>query len=464
MNNNLNRLDTSSTRSYALIGALFGASFPVIGTLIRLVLLDLPISLANMIVAQTSDPLLWVVDTAPFVLGAFAAYAGYKQDQVTHINKELYQRESDLRINQITLEQRVEERTAELSTANRSIERRARQFEAIGQASRAIISTQNLQDLLPQITKVISQYFGFYHTGIFLFDPNREYVVLSAANSEGGQRMLDRNHKLRVGEVGIVGYVAGTSKPRIALDTGTDAIYFNNPDLPDTRSEMALPLIQIGGSIIGVLDIQSTESNAFTNEDINILSTLADQISVAIANALRYDETQKTLLEAEMLYRSDLQSKWKQFMKTESIAGIRRSGMKSNLYSDAVNLPGASEVTRSGSPFVTSDDGSMITLPVKLRGEMVGILNIQAENQRKWTNDEMDIINAILERAAVSLENARLLTESRITAERERVISEVTARVGSSTEIETILKTAVRELGDQIGGARVTVEMGGDHE
>ncbi|MBP6209634.1 MAG: hypothetical protein KA473_09345, partial [Anaerolineales bacterium] len=111
-----------------------------------------------------------------------------------------------------------------------------------------------------------------------------------------------------------------------------------------------------------------------------------------------------------------------------------------------------------------SDDGSMITLPVKLRGEMVGILNIQAENQRKWTNDEMDIINAILERAAVSLENARLLTESRITAERERVISEVTARVGSSTEIETILKTAVRELGDQIGGARVTVEMGGDHE
>lgn len=464
MNNNMNRLDTSSTRSYALIGALFGASFPIIGTVIRLLLLGLPINFENMIVTQTSDPLLWVVDTAPFVLGAFAAYAGYKQDQVNHINKELYQRESDLRINQINLEQRVEERTAELIAANQNVERRARQFEAIGQASRAIISTQNLQDLLPQITKVISQYFGFYHTGIFLFDPNREYVVLSAASSEGGQKMLDRNHKLRVGEVGIVGYVAGTAKPRIALDTGTDAIYFNNPDLPGTRSEMALPLIQIGGNIIGVLDIQSTESNAFTNEDINILSTLADQISVAIANALRYDETQKTLLEAEMLYRSDLQTKWKQYTRAESIAGIRRAGMKSNLYSDAVNLPGASEVARSGSPFVASDEGSMMTLPVKLRGEMVGILNIQAEDQRKWTSDEMDIINAILERAAVSLENARLLTESRITAERERIIGEVTARVGSSTEIETILKTAVRELGDRIGGARVTVEMGGDHE
>jgi putative methionine-R-sulfoxide reductase with GAF domain len=94
-----------------------------------------------------------------------------------------------------------------------------------------------------------------------------DYAVLSAANSEGGQKMLERNHKLRVGQVGIVGYVAGAGKPRIALDTGSDAIYFNNPDLPETRSEMALPLIQTGGQIVGVLDIQSIEPNAFNPED-----------------------------------------------------------------------------------------------------------------------------------------------------------------------------------------------------
>jgi GAF domain-containing protein len=464
MDKRLNRPKINETKRYAIIGTIFGATFPLIGTLTRLFLLQLPFNVPNMIYAQRTDLLLWLVDTAPLVLGAIAAYAGFKQDQVSRINQELYQRESELKINQATLEQRVNERTAELLMVNRDNERRAKQFEAIGQASRAIISTQNLQDLLPQITKVISQYFGYYHTGIFLFSHNRDYVILSAANSEGGQRMLDRNHKLRVGEVGIVGYVAGTSKPRIALDIGADAIYFNNPDLPETRSEMALPLIQAGGNIIGVLDIQSTEQNAFSNEDVEILSTLSDQISVAIANAQRYDETQKTLLEAEMLYRGDLQSKWKQFTSSEKIAGIRRTGMKSNLLTESINLPGASEVTRSGSPYIKTDGNSQITIPVKLRGEMVGMLSIKADDKRVWTTDEMDIINAIIERAAVSLENARLLTESRVAADRERAIGEISAKIGASTEIESILKATVRELGIQIGGAHVTVEMGGEHE
>ena len=212
MDNILNRPKISETKRYAIFGAIFGFTFPIIGTLIRLILLQHPISLLNMIDTQRTDPLLWVVDTAPIVLGAFAAYAGYKQDQVHSIVKELYQRESELKINQAVLEQRVKERTAELLTANNNNERRAKQFEAIGQASRAIISTQNLQDLLPQITKVIHQQLGFYHTGIFLTDSNKEYIVLNAANSEGGQRMLDRHHKLRVGDTSIVGYVAGTSK------------------------------------------------------------------------------------------------------------------------------------------------------------------------------------------------------------------------------------------------------------
>jgi GAF domain-containing protein len=276
--------------------------------------------------------------------------------------------------------------------------------------------------------------------------------------------MLDRKHKLRVNEVGIVGYVAGSAKPRIALDTGADAIYFNNPDLPETRSEMALPLTQIGGEIIGVLDIQSTEPNAYSNEDIEILSTLADQISVAIANALLYDETQKDLLEAEMLYRSDLQTKWKQFANSENIAGIRRSGMKSNLYTESIRLSGAAEVMRSGTVYIKNDGNTQMTVPVKLRGEIVGMLSIKTDEKRTWTSDEMDIINAIVERAAVSLESARLLTESRNAAEKERVISQLSAKISAGTEIETILKTVVRELGNQIGGTQITVEMGSADE
>jgi K+-sensing histidine kinase KdpD len=129
-----------------------------------------------------------------------------------------------------------------------------------------------------------------------------------------------------------------------------------------------------------------------------------------------------------------------------------------------MELPGAAEVISSGSTYFKNDTNSQMTLPVKLRGEIVGLLNIKTDEKRKWTGDEMDIITAIVERAALSIESARLLEESRMTAEKERVIGGISARISAGTEIETILKTVVRELGNQIGGAQITVEMGSENE
>ena len=174
------------------------------------------------------------------------------------------------------LEQNVEERTTqlqrrseevaeqskELEKANFQLQKRAAQFEALAQVTQAITSIHDLQELLPRITGMISEQFGFYHVGIFLLDEGSEYAVLSAANSEGGKKMLERNHRLRVGEQGIVGNVTATGVPRIAMDVGKDAVFFNNPDLPNTHSEMALPL-QNENIITGALDVQSTEVAAF---------------------------------------------------------------------------------------------------------------------------------------------------------------------------------------------------------
>ena len=364
------------------------------------------------------------------------------------------------------LEKRITERTKELENANLRIEKRAKQFQTISQVTRAIISTQNLQDLLPQIVQAISLQFDFYHIGVFLIDLNKEYAVLSAANSKGGERMLERSHKLRIGQTGIVGNVAKTGKVRIALDTGADAIYFNNPDLPDTQSEMALPLIQANGEIIGVLDIQSTVPNAFYQEDIEILTTLADQVSVAIANARLYEETQKALIEAEMVYRQELKTGWDKFSRSQKLAGIRRRNMKSSFLAEPVEVSGMKEA-QYGSIYQEREDDNktaQLTMPVKLRGEAVGVLNLKSNTNREWSADEMDIINAIIERAALAIENARLLDESRKIAEKERAISDISVKIGQGTELETILKTAVRELGSQISGAQVTVEIGGGDE
>ena len=201
-----------------------------------------------------------------------------------------------------TLETRVRERTQQLAVQNESLQLRSRQLQTVAEVARSIVSTREVDNLLNQVTRLVSDRFGFYHAGIFLLDEKNEYAVLRAANSEGGRRMLDRRHRLRVGQVGIVGYVTGSGEPRIATDVGEDAVFFNNPDLPETRSEMALPL-KLGGMIIGALDVQSKESNSFTEADVNLFTTLADQISVAIENANAYELSQQTVEEMKELDR-----------------------------------------------------------------------------------------------------------------------------------------------------------------
>ena len=169
-----------------------------------------------------------------------------------------------------SLEDRVEERTRQVRTAS--------------EVARDAVAIRDVESLLSETVNLITSRFGFYHAGVFLLDRERENAILRAASSEGGQRMIEKGYSLSVGKVGIVGFTTGTGKPRIALDVGEDQVHFANPDLPETRSEMALPL-SAGDQIIGALDVQSKDPNAFDDEDILVLQTMADQLAVAIENA-----------------------------------------------------------------------------------------------------------------------------------------------------------------------------------
>jgi GAF domain-containing protein/HAMP domain-containing protein len=354
------------------------------------------------------------------------------------------------------LEKRVEERTAELAQANEKNERRAKQFEAIAQVASTISSTRDLDTLLPQITTAISAKFGFYHTGIFLLDSRKEYAVLSAANSEGGKRMLARNHRLKVGETGIVGNVTGTGKPRVALNTGEDAIFFNNPDLPDTHSEIAFPL-RDGDEVIGALDVQSTEVNAFDQEDINILTTLADQVSIAIQNARQHEATQKALAESLAASRQFIDTGWQQFLKSQKIAGVRHTGTKTELlYTENVQ---EKPDTHPATDPLRLHRGEAMSLPIKLRGIEIGVVDVRSNDFRGWDQDELDIVNAIIERAAIAMENARLLYESQRQAAKEQKIGEVTAKIGASIHMRNVLQTAVEELGRALPGSEVIIQF-----
>ena len=173
-------------------------------------------------------------------------------------------------------------------------ERRATHLEVAAEVARhATAILDDVERLLNDTVRRISDKFGFYHAGIFLLDASRRYAVLQAASSTAGARMLRQKHRLKVGQEGIVGHVAATGEARIASDVGTDHVHYANPHLPDTRSEMALPL-KVRDRVIGVLDVQSKETSTFTQSDIATLQILADQLANAIENARLYRELKQT--------------------------------------------------------------------------------------------------------------------------------------------------------------------------
>jgi len=361
------------------------------------------------------------------------------------------------------LERRVAERTADVELARVLSERRARELQSISEISRAISTEQKLEILLPLITRLVSERFDFYHVGIFLVDETGRFTYLQAANSEGGQKMLARGHRLDVGK-GLVGAVAQTGKPRIALDVGSDAAFFDNPDLPATRSEMALPL-NYRGKTIGVLDVQSTIPGAFTEGDANTLGILGDQVAIAIENARLFGQTQLAREEAEALYSQIQQQAWVNFSKQTSSIGYRQTSTGGKSIEKPMMTDETQEALAKGQVVVFHGKGKSstptIAVPVKLRGQTLGVLNIKAPTKdRKWNQDEINLAQAVSDRLALALDNARLLHESQRRAAKEVKIGELSAKISASINMHNVLQTAVEELGRALPGSDVVIQFG----
>lgn len=368
-----------------------------------------------------------------------------------------------------SLEQRVEERTRNLTTktneleaATNKLENRASQLTAVSVVARSVTTMRDVNRLLPEITSTISRQFGFYHVGIFLNDPEGQYTVLKAANSRGGTQMLAQGHSLKIGQVGIVGNVANTGKPRIALDTGEDAIFFNNPNLPDTKSEMALPL-RVAEKIIGVLDVQSTESGAFNPEDEEILTILADQVSIAIENARLFDE-------AQSIIQKFVETSWQYYMNRSTQPGYQFVNNLVQPLAKPLERPEITAAIESGQ--VVSEPTSdmklnvpTLAIPIKVRGDVIGVIDIRSLNSnRQWDKADLTAAQTIGDRLAFALDNARLIEETQRRISRERAISDMTSKIGSSVDVNTILQQTVQELGRLIGNSEVVIQLSSEND
>ncbi len=359
---------------------------------------------------------------------------------------------------QASLENRVAQRTLELERANRNNERRARQFEAVAQVSAIISNIQDFETLIVKITQVISEQFEHYHTGIFLLDETREFAILRAANSMGGQRMLDRNHKLQVGQTGIVGYVTATGTSRIALDVGTDAVFFDNPDLPGTRSEIALPLL-IGSQVIGALDVQSEKENAFSTDDIAVLETLANQVSIAIQNTLIIEEARKSLAEAQSAYSESIQEAWK-VMRPQSLGvGLQWSESTIKQLDNQLQDEHIKNAFAQGLTTIAVASSGKLAIPIRIRGQVIGVMSLNNKNGSKWSDDDVDIAEAVAERLSLAIETATLLRTTQQRADIEKITTEITSKISSSSHFDTILQTAAQELSKALGGSDVLVQI-----
>jgi GAF domain-containing protein len=276
--------------------------------------------------------------------------------------------------------------------------------------------------------------------------------------------MLARQHKLRLDTNSIVGFVTSQGQPRIALDVGTDAVFFDNPDLPDTRSEMALPL-RVGGRIIGALDVQSTQPNAFTENDVANLSTLADQVAIAIENARLFSESRDALRKSEETFSQYVQQEWSSFARHIKTTGYKFDGKRTMPLDERESQKRVKEIPKTGGLSLEKAPRDL-SIPIRFKGQVIGILDVKSKSKtRKWTSDDITLIEAAVERTALALENARLVESSQLRAARERTIGEISTRIGAVTNIESIMQAAVEELGRKIGGAtEVTLELDNSQE
>jgi GAF domain-containing protein len=250
-----------------------------------------------------------------------------------------------------------------------------------------------------------------------------------------------------VGKVGIVGYVAGKGEPRIALDVGADAVYFDNPDLPETRSEMALPL-KSRQKVIGVLDVQSKQAEAFDDDDIVILQTLADQIALAIENARLFEDSQLALEELENQYRQDAEHAWRRRLEVGNLGFIY----------DRLGVKAATDISSLEAQI--SPKGHTLQRPIILRGQILGKIVLEREvDQPDWTQDEIEIIHSTVHQLSLSLENARLLEELQHQAELEHLVAEFSTKLWASSDLNTIARTAVQELGRTLNVSDASIEL-----
>lgn len=349
------------------------------------------------------------------------------------------------------LEDMVEERTL-------ALEQRSAYLEASFEVGQTAATQLDQETLIENVVEVIRDRFNLYYVGLFLIDRTRKWAVLQAGTGKAGKQMLANNHKLSVGGSSMIGQCVFQGKSRIALDVGEEAVRFDNPHLPDTRSEAALPLIS-RGQTFGALTVQSTLPNAFNEDIVTVLQTMADQVAVAIDNARLFEETEKVIAETQRVYGEMSREAWRRMLQMEKGEFGFVSQENALHLSENELRPEMKTAVQTGK--VTPNAAqNRVAIPIKIRNQIIGVIDgSKPGNTGTWSPEEIEILERLSEQLGIALDSARLYEETQKRAEQERIVGQITDRMRETLDLESVLRTATDEIYQSLNLAELTIHF-----
>ncbi|HLE91727.1 MAG TPA: GAF domain-containing protein [Anaerolineales bacterium] len=322
---------------------------------------------------------------------------------------------------QNTLEQQVVERTKQLSATN--------------EVGRVASSSLDPDELLAKVILLVPERFGYYYAAIYLLDPSEKWAELKEATGEAGKLLRQNRHRLEVAGRSMVGTAIREKTARIAQIASEEKQRYENPILPYTRSEIALPLI-VGDRVLGALNVQSTKESDFGPQVIETMQNMAGQVAIALENARLFQEAQHNIREMRTIQQQYLLEGWSGFTAQKE---------------DELEYQVGDE---------PDEKSKKIEVSISLRDQVLG--QIRFESTEDWTPEQESLANAVATQAAIALENARLISESRQIAVYERMLAEINSKIWSSATIDGVLQTAVKELGRRLSASQATIELNMD--
>jgi signal transduction histidine kinase len=372
---------------------------------VAVVALLMAISLAVWVTGNITRPLANLADTSSQIAaGNLDIRADTdRQDEIGELARAFNQMTDQLSQSITTLEDRVSDRT------------RALEIEA--EISSQIIALSDIDEMLQYTVDQIQTQLVFYHTHIYLVNEDTNDLVMVAGYGDIGRELKARRHRLQIG-TGIVGNVAAHNSAFVSNDVLTMPDFVHNLLLPDTRSELAVPLRR-GKQVLGVLDIHCTIPDRFTSEDIDLIQSLANVTAVAVDNARLLSETRRVLDQVERLNRRLTQEQWDEFNEGLSSTGYQYSrgtaepvAQDSNIWlSPMKQAVEARQLVKEVQAGNGAQSRSELAIPLVLRNQVIGVLGVKRETTPVWADEEIAAVEAVAGQVARALDNARLSKE-----------------------------------------------------